>query len=96
MNELKKMEQLLLQQQAAHARETALLRDQVYWLLARADLTNALLMPLLLDAGTALQTKAIAAAQVKGEELLEKGPPEIAAHYARLLAGIAPTPARDG
>lgn len=64
------------------------LNEQNGWLLARVELLNALLLPLLANADPTTKGMAIAAAQVKGEQIQEQGPPTIAENYARLLAGI--------
>jgi uncharacterized coiled-coil protein SlyX len=82
---------VVTEQQQAIAKATAHLKRMSDFLAARSDLTNVLVEVLLAHADPIAKNAAIAAAQVRGEQLNEKGPPEIARNYAELLAGIAPS-----
>lgn len=62
--------------------------EQLEWLLARVELLNAILVPLLANAEPTVKGMAIASAQVKLEMLQEQGHATIAEKYARHLAGI--------
>ena len=76
---------------AEQARSGAVFMGALDFLAAKVELMNAVLVPLLAHAEPFAKSAAIAAAQVKGEQLEAEGSPTIAANYARLLAGMLPS-----
>jgi len=78
------------EQHEAHARAAAYLKDRCDFMAAQQELTTVLLRAVRESLPQTAQDYAIAAAQVKGEQLAAEAPKEIAAHYATLVAGIAP------
>jgi hypothetical protein len=86
--QLNQLTSVAIEQQEAVAKATGHLRRMSDFLSARSDLTNTLVQVLLAHADPIAKSAAIAAAQVRGEQLNEIGPPEIAQNYAQLLAGM--------